>query len=253
MDGEIFPLQTISRNNSAIKECKALGGALVGDGCNTPNYVPDVFFFSCILFTGTYAISVFLKEFKSAPYFPTKVRQIISDFAVVIAIASMTGFDLWYNINTPKLFVPTQFKPTRDDRGWLIPFFHEKNPIWIIPLACIPACFSTILIFMDQQITAVIINRKEYKLKVSFDHSVSDLFDLVNGCNLIFFIERMWLSLGSVRFVHSDCNLFDHGATLVCCGNRISYDPRQFTQSGIGNISARRESSIFGRFGAKSH
>ncbi|KPM04625.1 electroneutral sodium bicarbonate exchanger-like protein [Sarcoptes scabiei] len=189
LDGEIFPLQTISRNNSAIKECKALGGALVGDGCNTPNYVPDVFFFSCILFTGTYAISVFLKEFKSAPYFPTKVRQIISDFAVVIAIASMTGFDLWYNINTPKLFVPTQFKPTRDDRGWLIPFFHEKNPIWIIPLACIPACFSTILIFMDQQITAVIINRKEYKLKKGCGYHL-DLFVL---CILIAICSIMGL------------------------------------------------------------
>jgi hypothetical protein len=33
--------------------------------------------------------------------------------------------------------------------------------------AIIPALLCTILIFMDQQITAVIINRKEHKLKVS--------------------------------------------------------------------------------------
>lgn len=32
--------------------------------------------------------------------------------------------------------------------------------------AAIPALLVTILIFMDQQITAVIVNRKEHKLKV---------------------------------------------------------------------------------------
>lgn len=33
-------------------------------------------------------------------------------------------------------------------------------------MAALPALLCTILIFMDQQITAVIINRKEHKLKV---------------------------------------------------------------------------------------
>ena len=57
-------------------------------------------------------------------------------------------------------------QPTRDDRGWLV------NPVdftaWWIPLAAfVPALLATILIFLDQQITAVIVNRKEHKLKVS--------------------------------------------------------------------------------------
>lgn len=34
-------------------------------------------------------------------------------------------------------------------------------------MACLPALLGTILIFMDQQITAVIVNRKENKLKAS--------------------------------------------------------------------------------------
>lgn len=162
---------------------------MIGDGCSTPTYLPNVFLFSCILFAATYAISVFLKEFKTAPFFSTKVRQIISDFSVVIAIASMTAFDMWVHIQTPKLYVPAQFKPTRDDRGWLIPFFHEKNPVWLIPLCCIPACFSTILIFMDQQITAVIINRKEYRLKKGCGYHL-DLFVL---CILIAIASIMGL------------------------------------------------------------
>jgi hypothetical protein len=79
----------------------------------------------------------------------------------------MSLWDTYLRLNTPKLSVPTEFIPTRPhDRGWIIPFFG-KNPLWTIPVAIIPALIATILIFMDQQITAVIINRKEFKLKVN--------------------------------------------------------------------------------------
>ncbi|EHA97477.1 Sodium-driven chloride bicarbonate exchanger [Heterocephalus glaber] len=54
--------------------------------------------------------------------------------------------------------------PTRDDRGWFVTPLGP-NPWWTIIAAIIPALLCTILIFMDQQITAVIINRKEHKLK----------------------------------------------------------------------------------------
>ena len=37
---------------------------------------------------------------------------------------------------------------------------------WLIPLAVVPAMLGMILIFLDQQITSVIVNRKEHKLKV---------------------------------------------------------------------------------------
>ncbi len=56
-------------------------------------------------------------------------------------------------------------QPTRDDRGWLINPIG-RNPWWTVLAASIPALLCTILIFMDQQITAVIINRKEHKLLV---------------------------------------------------------------------------------------
>ena len=59
-------------------------------------------------------------------------------------------------------------QPTRDDRGWVInPFV---NPVWCIGAAVPPAILATILIFMDQQITAVIVNRKENLLKVSITY-----------------------------------------------------------------------------------
>jgi sodium bicarbonate transporter 10 len=75
---------------------------------------------SCILFLGTYIISVILKDFKNALFFPANVRQVVSDFAVIIAIFSMTAFDFFSKVPTPKLEVPSEFKPTSPDRGWII-------------------------------------------------------------------------------------------------------------------------------------
>ena len=79
----------------------------------------------------------------------------------------MSAIDHFVGIRTPKLEVPTEFKPTRDGRGWVIWPFNE-NPWWSAIVASLPALLGTILIFMDQQITAVIVNRKENKLKVKY-------------------------------------------------------------------------------------
>jgi len=68
-------------------------------------------------------------------------------------------------LDTPKLQVPRKFETTKPDRGWIINPF-SKNPPYMWIAALLPALLATILIFMDQQITAVIINRKENKLKV---------------------------------------------------------------------------------------
>lgn len=76
----------------------------------------------------------------------------------------MTFLDRIMNLATPKLEVPGELRPTLPGRGWIISPF--KNSWWTIPLAIFPAILGTILIFMDQQITAVIVNRKENKLKV---------------------------------------------------------------------------------------
>ncbi|XP_055369555.1 electrogenic sodium bicarbonate cotransporter 4 isoform X13 [Betta splendens] len=99
-------------------------------------YVPDLALMSFILFIGTYSMTVSLKKFKFSRYFPTK--------------------------------------PTRPDRGWLVMPFG-KNPWWWYVASFIPALLVTILIFMDQQISAVIVNRKENKLKKGCGYHL-DLF-----------------------------------------------------------------------------
>ncbi|XP_061907504.1 electrogenic sodium bicarbonate cotransporter 4 isoform X5 [Entelurus aequoreus] len=153
------------------KECLKYGGSLVGNACK---YVPDLALMSFILFFGTYSMTVTLKKFKFSRYFPTKLRKLISDFSIFMSIMTFVGLDMLIGLKTPKLIVPTEFKPTRPDRGWLVMPFG-KNPWWVYLGSFVPALLVTILIFMDQQISAVIVNRKENKLKKGCGYHL-DLF-----------------------------------------------------------------------------
>ncbi|XP_054006026.1 sodium bicarbonate cotransporter 3 isoform X8 [Hylaeus anthracinus] len=193
------------------KACQSYNGTLMGDGCNQPHYIPDVFLMSIILFMGTFLLSVELKDFKNALFFPSKVRQVVSDFAVIIAIFSMSALDHFVNIPTPKLEVPVEFKPTLHDRGWVIwPF--QNNPWWSAIVASLPALLGTILIFMDQQITAVIVNRKENKLKKGCGYHL-DLFVLailIEICSVMglpWFVAATVLSINHVNSLklESEC------------------------------------------------
>ncbi|XP_026995521.1 electrogenic sodium bicarbonate cotransporter 4 isoform X1 [Tachysurus fulvidraco] len=180
-------------------ECLKYGGSLVGKSCK---YVPDLALMCFVLFFGTYSMTISLKKFKFSRYFPTKWRTLIADFAIIISILvfcaldylmsletpklhvpteiklrklfsdfaiftsimTFVGLDILMGLETPKLIVPTEFKPTRSDRAWMV-IPSGKNPWWMYLASFVPALLVTILIFMDQQITAVIVNRKENKLR----------------------------------------------------------------------------------------
>ncbi|XP_068960476.1 anion exchange protein 4 [Petaurus breviceps papuanus] len=142
-------------------ECALQGGQPRGLGCH---FVPDVAFFSLLLFFATFLCATILKHFKSSHFFPSMVRKVISDFSTVLAILLGCGLDASLGLSTPKLIVPSEFKPTHPGRKWLVPLFGA-NPWWLCLATALPALLMSILVFMDQQITAVILNRKEYQLQ----------------------------------------------------------------------------------------
>uniref|UniRef100_A0AAY5ECK0 Anion exchange protein n=1 Tax=Electrophorus electricus TaxID=8005 RepID=A0AAY5ECK0_ELEEL len=187
-----------------VEDCIEKRGVFVGSACGPHGpYIPDVLFWSVVLFFSTVAMSAFLKEFKTSRYFPTKVRAIISDFAVFFTILTMVLLDYAIGVPSPKLQVPNKFKPTRDDRGWFINPLGP-NPWWTCVITVIPALLCTILIFMDQQITAVIINRKEHKLKKGCGYHL-DLFMvgvMLGVCSLMglpWFVAATVLSISHVN------------------------------------------------------
>jgi sodium bicarbonate cotransporter 7 len=59
-----------------LQDCIKRRGEFVGTACGPHGpYIPDVLFWSVVLFFSTVFMSAFLKEFKFSRYFPTKVRQ----------------------------------------------------------------------------------------------------------------------------------------------------------------------------------
>lgn len=119
--------------------------------------------------------------------------------------------DSYLNFNTPKLAVPLKFevnlssenilvyfinfiiieKNTISNRGWFIdPLERMGDKKWLILIAMAPALLSSILIFMDQHITAVIMNRKEHKLKVFSFLSKLNFFDI----KMIIFFKQFYNS-----------------------------------------------------------
>ncbi|XP_059102544.1 anion exchange protein 4 [Peromyscus eremicus] len=142
-------------------ECIRQGGYPHGPSCYT---VPDIAFFSLLLFFTSFLCAMALKHVKNSRLFPSVVRKVLGDFSSVLAILLGCGLDAFLGLATPKLLVPTEFKPTLPGRGWLVSPFGT-NPWWLSVAAALPALLLSILIFMDQQITAVILNRAEYRLQ----------------------------------------------------------------------------------------
>ncbi|CAB3408242.1 unnamed protein product [Caenorhabditis bovis] len=203
-----FNETAIDFSKAALPDCRAIGGTFGGDSC-FPMY--DKLLMSILLTLGTFFLATTLKKLRNSCYFPTKVRQILSDFAVMLAIAFMTSIDMIVGINTPKLNVPSSFRPTWDGRGWIVyPF--DGNPFWTAPLAFFPALLACILIFMDQQITTVIVNRKENKLKKGCGYHLDLLvlsvtIIMVGFLGLPIYVAATVLSINHINSlkVESDC------------------------------------------------
>ncbi|XP_073728516.1 sodium bicarbonate cotransporter 3 [Misgurnus anguillicaudatus] len=208
-----FSQDNITWSELDVPTCKQLYGEFVGPACGHHGpYIPDVLFWSVILFFTTFFLSSFLKQFKTKHYFPTKVRSSISDFAVFLTIMIMVLVDYLVGVPSPKLQVPDTFEPTSKNRGWLISPLGD-NPWWTLLAAAIPALLCTILIFMDQQITAVIINRKEHKLKKGCGYHldllmVAVMLAVCSVMGLPWFVAATVLSISHVNSlkVESECS-----------------------------------------------
>uniref|UniRef100_A0A7M4DZC6 Anion exchange protein n=1 Tax=Crocodylus porosus TaxID=8502 RepID=A0A7M4DZC6_CROPO len=134
-----------------------------------------------------------------------QIRRVIGDFGVPIAILVMVLVD--YSIQdttyTQKLKVPSGFSVTAPEkRGWVINPLGEKDPfpIWMMVASVLPAILVFILIFMETQITTLIISKKERMLqKGSGFHLDLLLIVAMGGCFALFGLP--WLAAATVRSV----------------------------------------------------
>uniref|UniRef100_A0A8C1V5Y2 Anion exchange protein n=1 Tax=Cyprinus carpio TaxID=7962 RepID=A0A8C1V5Y2_CYPCA len=165
---------------------------------------PNTALLSMCLMFGTFSIAYYLRMFKNGKFLPGKIRRLLGDFGVPIAIFLMVAVDISIeDTYTQKLVVPKGLQVSNPKmRGWLINPMgeHKPFPIWLMFASVVPAMLVFILIFLESQITTLIVSKPERKMvKGSGFHM--DLLILVSmgGLSAIFGIP--WLSAATVRSV----------------------------------------------------
>ncbi|KAM8945812.1 band 3 anion transport protein [Pelodytes ibericus] len=175
------------------------------DHANYPQ--PNTALLSLVLMAGAFFIAYFLRQFKNGSFFPGKLRRIIGDFGVPIAILIMVLID--YSITdtyTQKLSLPKGLSVSLpQNRSWFIsPMGLNPSvnpfPIWMMFACVVPALLVFILIFMESQITTLIISKPERKaVKGSGFHL--DLLLIVGMGGVCALFGMPWLSATTVRTV----------------------------------------------------
>jgi hypothetical protein len=134
-----------------------------------------------LLCFGTYLLAVKLKELKKQKFFNSGIRFTISNFAVISAILTVTLISrIWASkVDVQWLVVPEKLEPTYRPGGsvrpWIINPFGgqglnetgEKKdlPIWAIFFALPWGIGMSLLNYLDQNLTSLLINRPTSGIK----------------------------------------------------------------------------------------
>ncbi|XP_050955053.1 LOW QUALITY PROTEIN: solute carrier family 4 member 1a (Diego blood group) [Labeo rohita] len=165
---------------------------------------PNTALLSMCLMFGCFFIALYLRGFKTSTFLPGPIRRMIGDFGVPIAIFFMIAVDISISdAYTQKLVVPKGLTVSNTSaRGWFISPLGEKKPfpIWMMFACVVPALLVFILIFLESQITTLIVSKPERKMvKGSGFHLDLLLLVFLGGAASIFGVP--WLSAATVRSV----------------------------------------------------
>ncbi|NWI08322.1 B3A2 protein, partial [Crypturellus soui] len=208
----------------------ALGNGTWGRSVHKVTGQPNTALLSLVLMAGTFFIAFFLRKFKNSRFFPGRIRRLIGDFGVPIAILVMVLVD--YSIqdtytqvgpggrpragqevrdgprgsaalSPQKLSVPSGFSVTAPEkRGWVINPLGKNSdfPVWMMVASGLPAILVFILIFMETQITTLIISKKERMLQKGSGFHL-DLLLIVAMGGFFALFGLPWLAAATVRSV----------------------------------------------------
>jgi hypothetical protein len=122
----------------------------------------DTALLSLLLALGTFYIAISLSRFRRSNYLRPRIREFIADFGPAIAIATMTIISVWlHEVKLDVLPAPDVFGTT-NGRGWTVDL--TAVPTWAKFAAAGPAILVTVLVFLDQNITARIVNSPDHRL-----------------------------------------------------------------------------------------
>ncbi|XP_015430011.1 PREDICTED: band 3 anion transport protein [Dufourea novaeangliae] len=161
---------------------------------------PNTALMCTILCLGTFLGAYYLRIFRNSHYLGRSARRAFGDFGVPISIIVFVLIDYLAEVKTEKLLVPEGLSPTIPGRSWIVsPVGVQKPiPLWMAMACIVPALLVYILVFMETQISELIIDKKERKLrKGNGYHMDIVVVCMMNvGCGLI---GAPWCCAASVR------------------------------------------------------
>merc|ERR1719502_547368 len=131
-------------------------------------------FAGTLLCLGTYGLASMLKGLKSTTWLTPTLRKLLGQYGVIISICTFTLLNwLVRDVGNATLQVPSTIEPTYVDpvtnatRAWFVNPMgtHKPFPAWGIAFTALPALGLTLLGYMDQNLTSLLINRKDHNLR----------------------------------------------------------------------------------------
>lgn len=161
-------------------------------------YHQNTALFCGILSIGTFVLAYCLRVFRNSHFLGRSIRRAIGDFGVPISISAFVYLSyLVPQIYTEKLIVPEGISPTSpNERSWIIPF--NAVPIWVPFISAVAAMLVYVLIFMETQISELILDSRGLKKGSGFhvDIVIISLVNIICGV-----LGLPWQSGATIRSV----------------------------------------------------
>lgn len=157
----------------------------------------DVALLSLLLALGTYYVAASLSAFRKSHLLVPVAREFLADFGPTLAIVAMSVIAFLSRDAIPldPLPAPDNFQTTVG-RPWFVAFLDA--PTSLIFLAIIPALLASVLVFLDQNITARLVNSPDNNLvKGESYHLDLAVVGVLMGVCSIFGLP--WLVAATVR------------------------------------------------------
>lgn len=131
-------------------------------------------FSGTLLCLGSFAVATMLKNLKSGTLLTPTLRSLLGNYGVIVSIIIFTLLNwVFRDVGNATLQVPSTIAPTYVDpmtnqtRPWLVDPMgtHKPFPAWGIAFTALPALGLAFLGYMDQNLTSLLINRKDHMLR----------------------------------------------------------------------------------------
>jgi len=158
---------------------------------------------SLLLAMGTFQIATTLVRIRRSRYLLPRMREILADFGPSIALALMTLLAVrLHEVELGALPAPDEFGTTLG-RAWLINPFEAPRWVWFASIG--PALFGAVLVYLDQNITARIVNNPDHKLQKgeSYHLDLAVVGGMVGICSGFGLPWHVAATVRSLNHIHS--------------------------------------------------